>query len=99
MLFRSIFSHKKNYLSSGKKLNDQSAKKRFIGYLEPDKGLQEKKIRMMGIHNGIEGIHINIEENGKDFKITAKYKILFWFNFFGSDGVEMEQSFKARKWK
>ena len=79
------------------------AKKRFVAYLtgtdgSSGEGDAQEKLKRLGVENGLSGMDFSVEKEDKDFKITVKYKLSFWFDPFNTAKIPMEQTVKARLW-
>ena len=76
------------------------ARDRFVGFLTGgDKTAAEKKLKNLGIVNGLQGVTFDMSISGEDMKITMKYEIQFWFDAFGLGKIPMEQSITVKLWK
>lgn len=76
------------------------AKSRFIGYLAGgDKVEAEKKIKSLGVINGLNGMQFSVSISGNDMTITIKYALQFWFDAFDLGKIPMEQAITVRLWK
>ena len=79
--------------------NPDIAKKRFVGYLTGgDEDAAEKKLKDMGIVDGLDGVTFTTKVEGEILTVTIKYEIQYWFDFFGMGKIPMEQTIKSRLW-
>ncbi len=79
--------------------NPNVAQKRFVGYLAGgDKNKADETLRNMGIVGGLDGIIFETTVEGEILTVTIKYKIQYWFDFFGMGKIPMEQTIKSRLW-
>ncbi len=79
--------------------NPAIAKERLIGYLAGgDKDAAEKKLKDMGIVDGLNGVTFETKVEGEILTITVRYQIQYWFDFFGMGKIPMEQTIKSRLW-
>lgn len=79
--------------------NKQIAKDRFIGYFAG--GNKEEAIRKceeLKIVGGLEGIEFKTSVENENLKITIKYEIQYWFDFWGMGKIPMEQSITTKLW-
>ena len=95
------FANKDRWYKSNS--NTDVVKKRFIGYLVGSDGdatdKANKKLKSLGVENGLNGMSFEYAVVEGDLKITVKYKINSYFNFFGLGSTSVEQSTMAKMWK
>lgn len=76
------------------------AKDRFVGFLTGgDETAADKKLKDLGIVNGLSGITFDMKIAGEDMTITMKYEIQFWVDAFDLGKIPMEQSITTKLWK
>ena len=78
-------------------------KNRFIAYLvgsdgDPDANANER-LKSLGVENGLQGMEFSYTVEDGDLRVTVKYKINSYFNFFGLGSIPMEQTAVAKMWK
>jgi len=79
--------------------NPDIAEKRFVGYLTGgDESAADKKLKDMGIVNGLDGVTFTTKVEGEFLTVTIKYEIQYWFDFFGMGKIPMEQTIKSHLW-
>ena len=75
------------------------AQKRFVGYLAGgDRSAANRKLKDMGVVNGLNGVSFTTAVEGEILTVTIKYEIQYWFDFFGMGKIPMEQTIKIRMW-
>lgn len=78
-------------------------KKRFIAYLVGSDSdavnKANKKLKSLGVENGLDGMSFKYTVVDGDLKVTINYKINSYFNFFGLGSTSVEQSTMAKMWK
>ncbi|MGE9976330.1 TadE/TadG family type IV pilus assembly protein [Coprococcus catus] len=75
------------------------AKKRFVGYMSGgDEDAAKEKLKNLGIVNGLDGVNFEVQVEGEELTVTMKYEIQYWFDFFGTGRIPMEQTVKSRLW-
>lgn len=93
------FSSRTDWYSASDE-NSEVVKRRFVGYLSGgDEGAAREKLEDMKIVGGLDGITFKTEIDDETITVTMKYEMQYWFDFWGTGKIPMEQSIKSRLWK
>lgn len=94
------FANKDKWYTSNS--NTEVIKKRFIGYLVGSEGNPtdnaNKKLKSLGVENGLDGMTFEYAVVDGDLKVTVNYKINSYFNFFGLGSTSVKQTTMAKMW-
>ena len=80
--------------------NKDVVKRRFVGFIAGSEGedAAQKRLKAIGVENGLDGISFEYSVNEGDLEITAKYSLQVWFNFFGVGSFPMEDTVTVKMW-
>lgn len=73
---------------------------RFVGFIAGSEGEEaaQKRLKSIGVEDGLDGIDFEYSVSDGDLEITAKYNLQVWFNFFGVGSFPMEDTVTVKMW-
>ena len=80
--------------------NEPVIRKRFVGFIAGSEGedAAQKRLKSIGVEDGLDGIVFEYSVTDGDLEITAKYNLKVWFNFFGVGSFPMEDTVTVKMW-
>lgn len=92
------YTHRTNWYE--KTSNKEVVKDRFVAYLVGsgnDKDANDK-LKSIGVKDGLNGIKFSYSVTDGDLKVTVKYKLHLWIDFFGVGNFPIEDSVVVKMW-
>lgn len=75
------------------------AKKRFIGYLaDGDEKAADKKLKALGIENGLEGLSFHVQTTDDFVTVNVKFTVTFWIDWNGLGKIPMDKTAVSHFW-